>query len=283
MRIEQYFLMTDYSLWEVILNGYSPVPTRIIEGVLQPVAPTTAEQKLARKNKLKAHGTLLMALSDKHQLKFNSHKDAKILLEVIEKSTTDSVSVAASVFAICAKMLVSSSLSNVDYLKMDQRWQMAMLTMRVRRCLQKTSRNIGANVPTSMGFDMSKVECYNCHRKGHFAKECRSVSAAVPKIKITRPRHANPIVTKTNSPIRRHITRSPSPKTSNSPPRVTAVKAPMVSDAQGIQGKWEWSPKCPILDHLSRTTSASMTLKRFYYNDALGRSKSVMAWVPKRI
>nr|GEV65184.1 hypothetical protein [Tanacetum cinerariifolium] len=43
MRIEQYFLMTDYSLWEVILNGDSPVPTRIVEGVLQPVAPTTAE------------------------------------------------------------------------------------------------------------------------------------------------------------------------------------------------------------------------------------------------
>nr|GEZ82882.1 hypothetical protein [Tanacetum cinerariifolium] len=56
MRIEQYFLMTDYSLWEVILNGDSPVPTRIVEGVIQPVTPTTAEQKLARKNELKARG-----------------------------------------------------------------------------------------------------------------------------------------------------------------------------------------------------------------------------------
>nr|GFB88948.1 hypothetical protein [Tanacetum cinerariifolium] len=45
MRIEQHFLMTDYSLWEVILNGDSPAPTRIIEGVLQPVAPTTTEQR----------------------------------------------------------------------------------------------------------------------------------------------------------------------------------------------------------------------------------------------
>nr|GEW88818.1 reverse transcriptase domain-containing protein [Tanacetum cinerariifolium] len=43
MRIEQYFLMTDYSLWEVILNGDSHVPTRIVEGVVQPVAPTTTE------------------------------------------------------------------------------------------------------------------------------------------------------------------------------------------------------------------------------------------------
>nr|GFB46042.1 ribonuclease H-like domain-containing protein [Tanacetum cinerariifolium] len=85
MRIEQYFLMTDYSLWEVILNGDSPVPTRVVEGVVQPVAPTTAEQRLARKNELKARGTLLMALPDKHQLKFNSHKDAKTLMEAIEK------------------------------------------------------------------------------------------------------------------------------------------------------------------------------------------------------
>nr|GFA02471.1 ribonuclease H-like domain-containing protein [Tanacetum cinerariifolium] len=85
MRIEQYFLTTDYSLWEVILNGDSPVPTRLVEGVAQPVAPTTVEQKLARKNELKARGTLLMALPDKHQLKFNSHKDAKSLMEAIEK------------------------------------------------------------------------------------------------------------------------------------------------------------------------------------------------------
>nr|GEW52828.1 hypothetical protein [Tanacetum cinerariifolium] len=85
MRIKQYYLITDYSLWEVILNGDSHVPTRIVEGVLQPVAPTTAEQRLAKKNELKARGTLLMALPDKHQLKFNSHKDAKTLMEAIEK------------------------------------------------------------------------------------------------------------------------------------------------------------------------------------------------------
>nr|GEW24646.1 putative reverse transcriptase domain-containing protein [Tanacetum cinerariifolium] len=69
----------------VILNGDSPAPTKVIEGVVQPVAPTTAEQRLARKNELKAHGTLLMALPDKHQLKFNIHKDDKTLMEAIEK------------------------------------------------------------------------------------------------------------------------------------------------------------------------------------------------------
>nr|GEU92401.1 60S ribosomal protein L35 [Tanacetum cinerariifolium] len=70
---------------EVILNGDSPPPTRIVNGAVQIVAPTTAEQRLAKKNELKARGTLLMALLDKHQLKFNIHKDAKSLIEAIEK------------------------------------------------------------------------------------------------------------------------------------------------------------------------------------------------------
>nr|GEU91666.1 hypothetical protein [Tanacetum cinerariifolium] len=85
MRIEQYILMTDYSLWGVILNGDYPIPTRVIDGVVQPVTPTMAEQRLAKKNELKAQGTLLIALPDKHQLKFNIYEDAKTLMEAIEK------------------------------------------------------------------------------------------------------------------------------------------------------------------------------------------------------
>nr|GEV34563.1 ribonuclease H-like domain-containing protein [Tanacetum cinerariifolium] len=62
----------------------------------------------------------------------------------------------------------------------------------------------------------------------------RPFSAVVPKFKVTRPRHAAPIVTKTKSPIRRHITRSPSLKVSNYPSRVTTVKASLVNAAQGL-------------------------------------------------
>nr|GEU99943.1 hypothetical protein [Tanacetum cinerariifolium] len=294
-----------------------------LQDKLHPVAPTMAEQRLARKNKLKARGTFLMALPDKHQLKYNSHKVAKTLMEAIEKSlkiyeaevkssssastttqnitfvsssntdsTNEPVSAAPSVSAVYAKMHVSSlsnvnSLSNVviysffasqssspqlenddlkqidgnDLEEIDLKWQMgmltvrasrffkgqkgilvqmdlfpwilicpslkiyeaevksssstststqkiafvssqntdstnelvsavanvsaasvqirvtalpnmAMLTVRARRFLQRTRRNLGANRPTSMGFDMLKVECYNCHKKGHFAREC---------------------------------------------------------------------------------------------------------------
>nr|GEU49110.1 retrovirus-related Pol polyprotein from transposon TNT 1-94 [Tanacetum cinerariifolium] len=91
-------------------------------------------------------------------------------------STNESVSVVASIFAVSTKIPVSP-LPNIDaddLEEMDLKWQMAMLTVRARQFLQRTGRNLGTNRPTSMGFDMSKVECYNFHRKGHFAKECRS-------------------------------------------------------------------------------------------------------------
>nr|GFA48653.1 ribonuclease H-like domain-containing protein [Tanacetum cinerariifolium]GFA49133.1 ribonuclease H-like domain-containing protein [Tanacetum cinerariifolium] len=240
MRIEQYFLMTDYSLWEVIINEDSLVPTIVVDGVIQPVTHRSAEQKVARRNELKACGTLLIALPDKHQLKFNSHKDAKTLMEAIEKrfggnteikkvqknllkqqfknftgfssknldhihdrrlpsewkthtliwrnkadleehSLDDlfNISAATSVSAVCAKLHVSSHL-NIDSLSTavifsffaSQSTSPQLDNEDLKQI--DTDRHLGDNRVTSMGFDMSKVECYNCHKKGHFAKECRS-------------------------------------------------------------------------------------------------------------
>nr|GEV34372.1 uncharacterized mitochondrial protein AtMg00810-like [Tanacetum cinerariifolium] len=234
IRMEQYFLKTNYSLWEVILNGYSLVPTIVVDGVVQPVAHRSIEQKLARRNELKAraiekrfggnaetkkvqktllkqqfenftgsssenldqiHDRLqkLVSQLDIHGVSL-SQEDVNLNLKIYKAevkhssslgnptqnlafvsssntdSNTDPVSVATSVSAVCAKLPIE-----VDDLKeMDLRWQMAMLTMRAKRFLQKTGKNLGDNRDTSMGFAMLKVECYNCHRKGHFARECRS-------------------------------------------------------------------------------------------------------------
>nr|GEV74843.1 zf-CCHC domain-containing protein/UBN2 domain-containing protein [Tanacetum cinerariifolium] len=189
-NIEQYFLMTYYSLWEVILNGDSPISAGL----------------------LMARGTLLMAFPDKHQLMFNVHKDAKSLMEAIEKrfevkslsstspttqnialmssqntySTNESVSAVTSVFATSTKVL-DFALPNVDNLKeMDLKWQMAMLNMRARRFLQRTGRNLRASGITSIGFDISKVECYNCHRRGRFTRECSLEQRAAKKQKINK-------------------------------------------------------------------------------------------------
>nr|GEW04203.1 ribonuclease H-like domain, reverse transcriptase, RNA-dependent DNA polymerase [Tanacetum cinerariifolium] len=61
----------------------------------------------------------------------------------------------------------------------------------------------------------------------------RPVSTVVPKSSVTKPKKVQTIITKTNSSPKRHTNRSPSLKSSNSPPRVTAVKALVVSAAQG--------------------------------------------------
>ncbi|GJR61588.1 ribonuclease H-like domain-containing protein [Tanacetum coccineum] len=61
-----------------------------------------------------------------------------------------------------------------DIEEMDLRWQMAMLTMRARRFLKNTGRKLTVNGNETISFDKSKVECYNCHKRGHFARECRA-------------------------------------------------------------------------------------------------------------
>nr|GEY49502.1 hypothetical protein [Tanacetum cinerariifolium] len=77
--------MVDYSLWEVIENGNKPLITTVVECVETIIAPATTEEKVQRRLKLKARSTLLMGIPNEHQLKFNSIKDAKLLLQAVEK------------------------------------------------------------------------------------------------------------------------------------------------------------------------------------------------------
>ncbi|GJW84421.1 retrovirus-related pol polyprotein from transposon TNT 1-94 [Tanacetum coccineum] len=61
-----------------------------------------------------------------------------------------------------------------DLEEMDLKWQVAMLTMRIKRFIKKTQRNLNLNGKEAVGLDMTKVECYNYHKKGHFARDCRA-------------------------------------------------------------------------------------------------------------
>ncbi|GKG30693.1 hypothetical protein Tco_0423181, partial [Tanacetum coccineum] len=56
-----------------------------------------------------------------------------------------------------------------DLEEMDLKWQVTMLTMRVKRFLNKTGRNLNFYGIENVGFDKTKVECYNCHGRGHNA------------------------------------------------------------------------------------------------------------------
>ncbi|GJX05449.1 putative ribonuclease H-like domain-containing protein, partial [Tanacetum coccineum] len=58
--------------------------------------------------------------------------------------------------------------------EMDLKWNMALLSMRAKKFYQRTSRKIIIDGSNTAGYDKSKVECFNCHKMGHFARECRA-------------------------------------------------------------------------------------------------------------
>ncbi|GKD81434.1 putative ribonuclease H-like domain-containing protein, partial [Tanacetum coccineum] len=101
---------------------------------------------------------------------------------VVNSRTIDNLSDAV-IYAFFASQPNSPQLDNEDLQQinpddleeMDLRWQMAMLTMRARRFLKNTGRKLTMNGTETIGFDKSKVECYNCHKKGHFTRECRAL------------------------------------------------------------------------------------------------------------
>ncbi|GJZ85206.1 ribonuclease H-like domain-containing protein [Tanacetum coccineum] len=90
IRIKQYFQIQDYALWEVIENGNSwvPIPVTALEfgpsTALKMNVPSTAEEKICKKNDVKARSLLLMALPNEHQLTFNQYVDAQSMFAAIK-------------------------------------------------------------------------------------------------------------------------------------------------------------------------------------------------------
>ncbi|GKA00052.1 retrovirus-related pol polyprotein from transposon TNT 1-94, partial [Tanacetum coccineum] len=276
-------------------NGNAPIVTKIVDGKETVIPPISVEEKAQRRAELKARSTLLMALPNEHQLKFNSYKDAKILMQAIEnrfggntatKKTqknllkqqyenfaasstevieqtyerlqklisqlemhgevipqedinqkflrslsqewtmhtivwrnkpeietlslddlfnnlkayeSEGVNTASTQGAADSSTTVKN-LSDVvinsffasqpttlqldnedlqqihpdDLEEIDLRWNIAMLTKRARRFLKNTERKLDMANKERIGFDKSKVECFNCHKRRHFTRECRA-------------------------------------------------------------------------------------------------------------
>ncbi|GJR10618.1 putative ribonuclease H-like domain-containing protein [Tanacetum coccineum] len=168
IRIEKYLTHTNYALWEVIVNV--DAPTVALASAEGPIHSKTAEQKLARKNELKANNTMLLAIPDEHllnQLEIHgeviSQEDAylkllrslplawnNIALIMRNKSNLDTLSM--------DDLYNNLKIDNDDLEEMDLKWQVAMLTMKVKRFLKKIGRNLNFNGKEIVDFDKTKAE-----------------------------------------------------------------------------------------------------------------------------
>ncbi|GJZ97253.1 putative ribonuclease H-like domain-containing protein [Tanacetum coccineum] len=134
-----------------------PIVTKTIDGKETVIPPTSVEEKAQRREKSKVRSNLLMALPNEHQLKFNSYKDAKTLiqLEVIQPN-----------YGKGFKMLI-----------------VTLVDACVRRFLKNTGRKLDMANKERIGFDKSKVECFNCHKRGHFAGSARHLESRIAEIR----------------------------------------------------------------------------------------------------
>ncbi|GJZ06190.1 ribonuclease H-like domain-containing protein [Tanacetum coccineum] len=202
MRMEQYLQCIDYTLWGIIENGNAPTVKKIVDGKETVIPPISVEKKAQRRAELKARSTLLMALPNEHQLKnkpeletlslddlFNNLKACELEVNGTYSSTTNShnVSFLSSSSTNSATRIVNTAqgvntastqdlqqIHHDDLEEMDLRWNIAMLTIRARRFLKNTRRKLDMANKEIIRFDKLRVECFNCHKMGYFARECRA-------------------------------------------------------------------------------------------------------------
>ncbi|GJX20812.1 ribonuclease H-like domain-containing protein [Tanacetum coccineum] len=179
---------------QVIVNGDAPaIASASAEG---PIPPKIAEQKLARKNELKAKSILFGGNKESKKMQMTILKQQyenftasrsegldktydrfqKLInqLEIHDTMSMDDLYNYLEVYEAEIKGQSSSSLNsqNVAFVSLENTsstseavntaHEVAMLTMRVKRFLKKTGRNLNFNVKETIGFDKTKVECYNC-------------------------------------------------------------------------------------------------------------------------
>nr|GFC08313.1 hypothetical protein [Tanacetum cinerariifolium] len=173
-RMQQYLQYEHYALWEVIefedsyvvpANDSSTTTTNITSGEKSRRTVTlTTEDMQRKKNDIKARTTLLLSLPDEHQLRFSQLQFMGVEVEQDDLNQKFLTSLAP-------EWLMHTIIDEDDMEEMDIKWNMVLLSMRADKFWQKTGKKISIQGSDVTWFDKSKVECFNCHKMGHFVRE----------------------------------------------------------------------------------------------------------------
>ncbi|GJX77846.1 ribonuclease H-like domain-containing protein [Tanacetum coccineum] len=175
-RLEQYenFTAPSSKMLDQTFDRLQKLVSRL-ELLDEKLSQEDVNQKLLRSLSLEWN-THVVVWRNKAELETMSMDDLYNNLKVYEPEVKE---MSSSIFdsQLNSPQLAHEDLQQIhpdDIEEMDLRWKMAMLTMRARRFLKNTGRKLTVNGNETIGFDKSKVECYNCHKRGHFARECRA-------------------------------------------------------------------------------------------------------------
>nr|GEY16425.1 hypothetical protein [Tanacetum cinerariifolium] len=180
IKMEQYSTHTDYALWEVILNGIDNLD---IDDLYNNLKVYEADIKGSSGSSLNSQNVAFVFA--KRTISTNELNVAyNVSTATCHSSQTQGSSSYADelMFLFFANQSSSLQLDNEDLKQinqdnleeMDLKWQVAMLSIRVKGFYKKTRRKLEFNGKEPVGFDKTKVECFNCHRRGHFARDSGS-------------------------------------------------------------------------------------------------------------
>nr|GEU67693.1 hypothetical protein [Tanacetum cinerariifolium] len=305
MRIEQFIQMIDYALWDVIENSATLPKTQVMEVVITVMPITTAEEKAQRRLKVKARSTLMMSILHEHQLKFNSIKDAKRNKVDLDTISMDDL---YNNFKVCepeVKGMCSSSSSIQNMAFVSSSNKNTSSTNRAVNIAQAVNTAHGVSTASTQ-VNVANIDNLSDVVIVHSLLVNQSATTAtregillgsveLQEIKTTSTRKAQKgvcqwkqllpqlwchmmVLVDMTRVIRKrkglimHSWLSHLQVLTQMQKEVVNVVKGNNSNAVKASACWVWKPKTNVLDHVSKHNSASITLKKFDYVDAQGRS-----------
>ncbi|GJQ95579.1 ribonuclease H-like domain-containing protein [Tanacetum coccineum] len=194
MRMEQYLQCIDYTLWEIIENGNAPIVTKLVDGreginkgrAIENLEAYESDVKGTSNSTTNSHNVAFLSTGSTNNAS-GAVNTARGVNTASTQGATDSSKSGenfsnAMIYSFFASQPSIPQLDNEDLQQInpndleeiDLRWNIAMLTMRAKKFLKNTGRKLDMNKKERIRYDKSKVECFNCHKKGHFARECKA-------------------------------------------------------------------------------------------------------------